>query len=76
MAAQMNDERDPGVGAVLRRRIASALDAGERPTLQGNNLRLGSVVLQSANGEDRPALRETEISVERERERERKGEER
>ena len=65
MAAQMNDERDPGVGAALRRRIASALDAGERPTLQGNNLRLGSVVLQSANGVDRPALREAEIQMRR-----------
>ena len=64
MALQM-DEQDPDVSATLRRRIASALDAGERPTLQGNNLKLGSVVLQSANGADRPALREAAIQMRR-----------
>ena len=64
MALQM-DEQAPGVSATLRRRIASALEAGERPTLQGNNLKLGSIVLQSANGVDRPALRETEIQMRR-----------
>lgn len=64
MALQL-DEQAPGVSATLRRRIASALDAGERPTLQGNNLKLGSIVLQSANGTDRPALREAEIQMRR-----------
>ena len=59
------DERDPDVSDTLRRRIAAALEAGDRPTLQGNNLKLGSIVLQSANGADRPALRETEIQMRR-----------
>ncbi len=59
------NEQAPGVSATLRRRIASALEAGERPTLQGNNLKLGSIVLQSANGTDRPALREAEIQMRR-----------
>jgi hypothetical protein len=59
------DEQAPGVSATLRRRIAAALDAGERPTLQGNSLKLGTVVLQSANGSDRPALAETEIQMRR-----------
>ncbi len=58
MAAVVNDERAPGVSAALRRRIAAALDAGERPTLQRKNLRLGSIVLQRTDGRDAPALRE------------------
>ena len=43
MAAPLMDERAPGVTASMRRRIAAALDAGERPTLRGKNLRLGSI---------------------------------
>ena len=61
----MNDERAAGVSSVLRRRIAVALDAGERPSLQGNNLRLGSVVIQNANGSDRPAMQEVQIQMRR-----------
>ena len=59
------DERAPGVSAAMRRRIAAALDAGERPTLRGNNLRLGSVFLQRADGRDAPALREVELQMTR-----------
>ena len=65
MAAVVNDERAPGVSAALRRRIAAALDAGERPTLQRKNLRLGSIVLQRTDGRDAPALREVEIQMAR-----------
>ena len=63
--AAIVDERAPGVSAAMRRRIAAALDAGERPTLRGNNLRLGSVVLQRADGRDAPALREVELQMAR-----------
>ena len=59
------DEQAPGASATLRRRIATALDAGERPSLQGTNLKLGTVVLQSANGTYRPALAETQIQMRR-----------
>ncbi len=65
VAAVVNDERAPSVSAALRRRIAAALAAGERPTLQRNNLRLGSIVLQRNDGRDRPALREVEIQMAR-----------
>ena len=65
MAAPLMDERAPGVAAAMRRRIAAALDAGERPTLRGKNLRLGSVVLQRADGRDAPALREVEMQMAR-----------
>ena len=46
----------PNVSAVLRKRIAAALDAGELPALKQRNLRLGSVVLQRADGRDTPTL--------------------
>ena len=59
------DERAPGVSAAMRRRIAAALDAGERPMLRGNNLRLGSVFLQRADERDAPALREVELQMAR-----------
>ena len=59
------DERAPGVGPAMRRRIASALDAGQRPTLRGNNLRLGSIVLQRTDGRDAPALAEVAIQMRR-----------
>ena len=59
----MIDERAPGVSAALRNRIAAALNAGERPALVGQNLRLGSVVLQRADGRDTPALREVELQM-------------
>ncbi len=65
MAAPLMDERAPGVAAAMRRRIAAALDAGERPTLRGKNLRFGSVVLQRADGRDAPALREVEMQMAR-----------
>ena len=61
----LQDERAAGVSGALRRRVAAALEQGERPVLQGNNLKLGSIVLQSANGQDRPALREAEIQMQR-----------
>ena len=59
------DERAAGVSPALRRRIAASLDAGDQPSLQGNNLRLGSVVLQRADGTDRPAMQEVEIQMRR-----------
>ncbi len=65
MAAIMNDARAPGVSAALRNRIAAALNAGERPALVGQNLRLGSIVLQRSDGRDAPAMRETELQMER-----------
>ena len=65
MAAPFVDERAPGVAAGMRRRIAAALDAGELPTLRGKNLRLGSIVLQRADGRDAPALREVEMQMQR-----------
>ena len=63
MAATMIDKRAPGVSAALRNRVAAALNAGERPALVGQNLRLGSVVLQRADGRDTPALREVELQM-------------
>ena len=63
--AAVVDERAPGVSAALRRRIAAALEAGERPTLQRNNLRLGSIFLQRTDGRDGPALREVELQMAR-----------
>ncbi len=57
------DERAPNVSPAMRRRIAAALEAGERPSLRGNNLRLGSVILQRADGRDAPALREVELQM-------------
>ena len=59
-----SDERAPGVSAALRKRSSSALDAGERPSLQRNNLRLGSIVLR-ADGRDAPALREVALQMAR-----------
>ena len=47
MAALLLDERAQGVSAAMRCRIAAALDAGERPSLKGKNLRLGSIVLSA-----------------------------
>ena len=61
----VSDERAPGVSAVLSKRIAAALDAGERPWLQRNNLRLGSIVLQRADSKDAPALREVALQMAR-----------
>ena len=59
------DARAPGVAPAMRRRIGAALDAGERPALRGNNLRLGSIVLQRTDGRDAPALREVELQMAR-----------
>ena len=59
----VSDERAPGVSAALRKRIGAALEAGERPSLQGKNLRLGSVVLQRSDGRDAPALREVALQM-------------
>ena len=61
----MVDERAPGVSSALRKRIAAALEAGERPSLQKKNLRLGSVVLQRSDGRDAPALQEVAIQMAR-----------
>ena len=63
--ASLVDERAPGVSPALRRRIAAALAAGERPMLRGNNLRLGTIVLQRTDGRDAPALREVELQMTR-----------
>ena len=63
--ALIQDERAPGVALAMRRRIGAALDAGELPSLRGNNLRLGSIVLQRTDGRDAPALREVELQMER-----------
>ncbi len=63
--ASIVDERAPKVSAAMRRRIAAALDKGERPTLIGNNLKLGSIVLQRTDGRDVPALREVELQMAR-----------
>ena len=63
--AAVVDERAPGVSPAMRRRISAALTAGERPSLRGNNLRLGSIVLQRTNGRDAPALAEAEIQMRR-----------
>ena len=61
----VRDERAAGVGPAMRRRIAAALDAGQTPALRGNNLRLGSIVLQRTSGRDTPALREVEAEMRR-----------
>ena len=61
--ASLVDERAPGVSPAMRRRIAAALAAGERPMLRGNNLRLGRIVLQRTDGRDTPALREVELQM-------------
>ena len=63
MAASFVDQRVPGVSQAMRNRIAAALAAGERPTLQGKNLRLGLITLQRADGRDAPALREVELQM-------------
>ena len=63
MAASFVDQRAPGVSQAMRNRIGAALAAGELPTLQGKNLRLGSITLQRADGRDAPALREVEIQM-------------
>ena len=58
-AAQRSTMADRGrVSDAMRSRITAALDAGERPALRGNNLRLGSVVLQRTDGRDAPAMAE------------------
>ena len=57
------DERVVGVAPAMRSRIAAALDAGDRPALVKRNLRLGSIVLQRADGRDAPALREVELQM-------------
>ena len=57
------DDRVAGVAPAMRRRIAGALDAVDRPTLIRRNLRLGSIVLQRADGRDAPALREVELQM-------------
>ena len=61
----VSDERATGVSNALRKRIASALQNGERPALRNNNLRLGDIVLQRADGRDAPALREVALQMAR-----------
>ena len=61
----VSDERATGVSNALRKRIALALQAGERPTLRNNNLRLKDIVLQRADGKDAPALREVALQMAR-----------
>ena len=65
MAQSMVDERAPNVSAAMRRRIAAALDNGERPKLTGNNLKLGTITLQRTDGRDVPAMREVELQMAR-----------
>ena len=63
--ASIVDERAPNVSAAMRRRIAAALDKGERPALSRNNLKLGTITLQRTDGRDAPALREVELQMAR-----------
>ena len=49
----------------MSHRIAAALGAGERSTLRGKNLRLGSILMQRADVRDAPALREVEMQMAR-----------
>ena len=65
MPASFVDQRAPGVSQAMRNRIGAALAAGTLPTLQGKNLRLGSITLQFADGRDAAALREVEIQMNR-----------
>ena len=65
MAQLGNDERAPNVSASMRRRIGALLDNGNVPTLRGNLLRLGDVVLSRADGRDTPRAREVEIQMRR-----------
>ena len=51
------DERAPNVSVAMRRRITAALEARERPALRSKNLRLGSVILQRADGRDAPCAK-------------------
>ena len=53
----------PGVSDPMRRRIGALLDAGTMPTMRGNNLRLGDVVLQRTDGRDAPAMAEVETQM-------------
>ena len=59
------NEKAAGVSAALSRRIANALNNGERPALQNKNLRLGNIVLQRADGKDTPAMREVIMQLNR-----------
>ena len=65
MAGVLRDARAPGVSDAMRRRIGASLDAGELPQMRGTNLRLGTVVLQRADGRDAPALAEVETQMRR-----------
>ena len=53
----------PSVSDPMRRRIGALLDAGTLPTMRGNNLRLGDVVLQRTDGRDAPAMAEVETQM-------------
>ena len=59
------DERAPGVSNAMRQRIGNLLDAGDRPTLRGNLLRIGNVVLGRADGRDAPAAAEVTLQMQR-----------
>ena len=65
MAGALQDARAPGVSDAMRRRIGASLDAGELPQMRGTNLRLGTVVLQRADGRDAPAVAEVELQMRR-----------
>ena len=65
MAGVLQDARAPGVSDAMRRRIGASLDAGELPQMRGQNLRLGTIVLQRADGRDAPALAEVETQMRR-----------
>ena len=60
MAGVLQDASAPGVSDVMRRRIGASLGARELPQMRGQNLRLGTIVLQRADGRDAPALAEVE----------------
>ena len=65
MAQLGGDERAPNVSDSMRRRIGTLLDSGSVPTLRGNLLRLGTIVLSRADGRNAPATREVELQMRR-----------
>ena len=52
-----------GVSAAMRKRIAATLDAGEVPSLKKRRMHLGAILLQLANGKDKPALEEVRLQM-------------
>ena len=63
MAAQLTDNRAPGVSIALSRRIGTLLDSGATVSLRRNNVVLRDVVLTRANGTGAPAANELRRQV-------------